>query len=429
MPPSIGGAASKLFSAVGKAEPFRTEGGKAANVSPATISGDCTTSLGYIVSFSLSEIINSYDATAPLNKALTIPASWYTDERLYDLELLTVFTHSWQMVCHVDQVSAPGQYVTTEIAGEPVVIVRGSDNVIRGFFNVCRHHAAAVMTEPHGTARHLRCPYHGWTYSLEGELKGTPGFAGVCDFDRAANGLVTVNTAVWENWVFIQIESRDSVETKAPANLEAFLGEELINQIRPLELHANHWQERRHYIFDCNWKVFVDNYLDGGYHVPHLHRGLDSVLDYSNYIIENGERFCLQRSPIVSEGAEEETGAVRKGEHALYYWIYPNFMINRYDGAMDTNLVIPRGIDKTEVIFDFYFPDVSESARERNLASIAVGQRIQDEDVAICKSVQRGLNSRAYQAGRLSVRREAGEHLFHRLLHADLKRGISALKN
>ena len=98
-------------------------------------------------------------------------------------------------------------------------------------------------------------------------------------------------------------------------------------------------------------------------------------------------------------------------------------MINYYDGVMDTNLVIPRGVDSTEVIFDFYFPDVSDAARERNRASIDVGQRIQDEDVSICKSVQRGLNSRAYQAGRLSVRREAGEHLFHRLLHRDLQIG------
>jgi choline monooxygenase len=148
------------------------------------------------------------------------------------------------------------------------------------------------------------------------------------------------------------------------------------------------------------------------------------VLDYSKYMIENGEQFCLQWSPIVSEGAEEQTGAVRKGERALYYWIYPNFMINWYQGAMDTNLVIPRGVDKTEVIFDFYFPDISVDARERNRLSIEVGQRIQDEDVAICKSVQRGLSSRAYNAGRLSVRREAGEHLFHRLLSRDLKSGV-----
>ncbi|HET9481786.1 MAG TPA: SRPBCC family protein, partial [Candidatus Polarisedimenticolia bacterium] len=107
------------------------------------------------------------------------------------------------------------------------------------------------------------------------------------------------------------------------------------------------------------------------------------------------------------------------------YWIHPNFMVNWYDGLMDTNLVLPIGVDRTEVIFDFYFPDVdSEEARSRNAASIEVGQRIQDEDTAICHSVQRGLRSRAYTAGRLSVRREAGEHLFHRLLAADLRAGL-----
>ena len=99
-------------------------------------------------------------------------------------------------------------------------------------------------------------------------------------------------------------------------------------------------------------------------------------------------------------------------------------MINVYEGVMDTNLVVPLAVDRTEVVFDYYFTDVSETARERNLASIAVSERIQAEDVAICESVQRGLASRAYKAGRLSVRHEAGEHLFHRLLHADLKAGL-----
>ena len=92
---------------------------------------------------------------------------------------------------------------------------------------------------------------------------------------------------------------------------------------------------------------------------------------------------------------------------------------------MDTNLVCPRGVDQTEVIFDFYFSDISKAAREHNFASINVSELIQAEDVAICESVQRGLASRAYTAGRLSVRREAGEHLFHRLLYADLKSGFS----
>lgn len=373
---------------------------------------------------SLLEIIDSYNPDARLEEALTIPAPWYTDQALYDLELQTVFANSWQLAGRVDQVREPGQYVTSEIAGEPIVVVRGSDGVLRGFFNACRHHAAAVMTEPEGKANQLRCPYHGWTYSLAGELKGTPDFSGVCDFDRAANGLLPVETGMWEDWVFVRVEGRPETSEPSGTELERFLGADLISQIRPLGLEKLRWMERRHYEFDCNWKVFVDNYLDGGYHVPYLHKGLDSVLDYSNYTIENGRRFCLQSSPIVSDGAEPETGAVRKGDRALYYWIYPNLMINLYDGVMDTNLVIPWSVDKTEVIFDFYFPDVSESARERNRASIEVGQRIQDEDVSICRSVQRGLNSRAYNAGRLSVRREAGEHLFHRLLHADLQAGL-----
>ena len=363
----------------------------------------------------MKDIIQQYDPDLPLDHASTIPSSWYTNKDFFELELKTVFSRSWQLAARRDQITKPGDYVTSDIAGEPIVVVRGSDGMLRGFFNVCRHHAAAVMTEPEGKAAQLRCPYHGWTYSLEGELKGTPDFSGVCDFDRSRNSLIPLELAEWENWVFVRVD-------REPArSLIDFLSDELVQQIQPLQLSDLHWFERRHYSFDCNWKVFVDNYLDGGYHVPYLHKGLDSVLDYSKYMIENGENYCLQWSPIVSEGAEAQTGAVRKGDRALYYWIDPNFMINWYDGVMDTNLVVPRGVDRTEVIFDFYFPDVvSEEARQRNTASVAIGQRIQDEDVAICKSVQRGLNSRAYEAGRLSVRREAGEHLFHRLLYASV---------
>jgi choline monooxygenase len=362
---------------------------------------------------SVKEIIERYNPNAPLPEAWSIPALWYVDPRILDLERQTVFARSWQIAGRADQVREPGQFVTCDLEGEPIVLVRGEDRILRGFFNVCRHHAAAVMTEPEGRARSLRCPYHGWTYALSGELKGTPDLAGICSFDRAQSGLVPVETAEWESWVFVKIE-------RGGPSLGAFLGKDLESQMRALGLGALHWMERRHYTLDCNWKVFVDNYLDGGYHVPHLHKGLSSVLDYNLYTIENGERFCLQSSPVVSGGAEPETGDVRRGDRALYYWIYPNFMINWYDGVMDTNLVIPRGEGRTEVIFDFYFADISDEAREKNLASIAVGQRIQDEDVSICQSVQRGLASRAYTAGRLSPRREAGAHLFHRLLYADL---------
>ena len=378
-------------------------------------------------------MIDSYDPTAPLERASTIPASLYTDERIFELEQQTVFSRSWQLAARVDQLQKSGDYVTTDIGEEPVVVVCGSDNQIRAFFNVCRHHAAAVMTEPHGNAPQMRCPYHGWTYSLEGELKGTPDFTGVCDFDRAGNGLSPIDLAVWEKWIFVRINahtgSLEAGVARRPPQIESiqdWLSVQLVNEIGALGISNLHWFERRKYTIDCNWKVFVDNYLDGGYHVPHLHKGLDSVLDYSNYTIECGQRHCLQSSPMVSTKNDQpadkvDFNSVRTGERALYYWIYPNFMINCYAGVMDTNLVRPTSVDRTEVIFDFYFADVSEAASERNRASVTVGDQIQQEDLDICASVQRGLKSRVYDAGRLSVRREAGEHLFHRLLHSDLK--------
>ena len=157
------------------------------------------------MTLSLDAILKDYDAEAPLDRAFTIPAPWYVDPRVHELEKKAVFG-GWQVVGRLDQVREAGEYFTAEVAGEPLVVARGRDGGLRAFFNVCRHHAAAVATEEHGRAASLRCPYHGWTYSMEGELKGTPDFDGVCDFDRARNGLVPARLDTWENFVFVQLE-------------------------------------------------------------------------------------------------------------------------------------------------------------------------------------------------------------------------------
>ena len=365
----------------------------------------------------LRDIINFYRDDLPLAEASTIPASWYIDARVHDLERRTVFPRAWLPACRVEQVETGGRFVTLDLAGEPLVIVRGTDGTIRGFFNVCRHHAAAVVTSGDGVAGQFRCPYHGWTYALDGSLKGTPDFSGVCNFDRATHGLVPVDTDVWEGWVFAR------VERGGPA-LRDWLGADLVDGLRRLGLERYTWVERRTYSLACNWKVFVDNFLDGGYHVPHVHKRLDTVLEYSEYTIENGIRSCLQSSPLVQDGAPPEVAALRSGQRASYYWIYPAFMINVYGTAMDTNIVVPRGVDHTDVVFDFFFSRASMSGPSGHAASITLSQQIQEEDVAICESVQRGLTSRAYTSGRLSVRREAGEWLFHKLLSADLRQGL-----
>jgi choline monooxygenase len=362
---------------------------------------------------SIEQILSSYNDRARLSEASTIPAPWYTDPRIAELERLNVFSKTWQLVARMAQLEHAGDFVTARLAGEPIVVIRGADGQLRAFYNVCRHHAAAVVTQQCGRASILQCPYHGWKYGLDGSLKGMPEFEGVENFERADNGLVPIRVETWECFVFVNLDP-DAV------SLTEFLGG-LTGRIAPLNVRQLHFFERRTYEIHCNWKVFVDNYLDGGYHVPHLHKGLSSVLDYKQYTIENEDRYCLQSSPMVASDEDAATGATRKGDRAWYFWQYPNLMINCYEGYMDTNYVIPVDADHCSVIFDFYFRDVSESRRAYNTESVNVGNRVQDEDLGICEDVQQGLKSRAYGAGRLSVRREAGEQLFHRLLAADLK--------
>jgi len=366
----------------------------------------------------LASLLALYDDTAPLAEAHTIPSAWYIDPTIAALEDRHVFGANWQAIGRLDQVVSPGDYFTTELAGEPILAVRGADGQLRAFFNVCRHHAAAVATQTCGHAQSFRCPYHGWNYGLDGSLKGMPEFAGVCNFERTVNGLVAIAVDTWENFVFVNLDPN-------ALPLREFLSD-LVGQVTPLGLSSLQFHSRKEYTLDCNWKVYVDNYLDGGYHVPHLHKGLNSVLDYSNYTIENGLHYCLQSSPMVSSDEHIQVSETRHGERAWYYWLYPNFMLNIYEGVMDTNFVIPLGPNRCKVIFDFFFADVSPERDAYNTASVATSDRVQDEDVAICESVQRGLSSRAYGAGRLSVRREAGEHLFHRLLARDLKSGLAS---
>jgi choline monooxygenase len=358
-------------------------------------------------------LLDLYNPNNPLDHASTIPSPWYFDEGLGELENSAVFGKSWQAVGRADQVQNPGQFLTADIAGDPIVVVRGEDSQLRAFCNVCRHHAAAVVTEAQGCAKQFRCPYHGWTYGIDGALKGMVEFDGVCDFERSANGLLPVLVDTWENFVFVNLDPD-------AGSLRDFLGS-IPPIVAPLQLTKQlRYFDRRIYTLQCNWKVYVDNYLDGGYHVPHAHKGLSSVIEYTKYTIENFERACLQSSPLSSDASSEAGVASTRQGRAFYLWIYPNFMLNAYEGVMDTNVVVPLGVDKCAVIFDYYFADISAAAETRNRESIAVSEKVQDEDMGICDAVQRGLGSRAYLAGRLSVRREAGEHLFHRLLHADL---------
>jgi choline monooxygenase len=361
------------------------------------------------MSASLRAKLARFDPHLPLERARTIPALWYFDPEIAAAERRAVFGNSWQLVGRADQLAAPGSFVTADLAGEPILVVRGDDGELRAFYNVCRHRAACVVNEPAGRATRLRCRYHGWTYDLAGRLRGVPEFEGVAEFRREDNGLPSVAVAAWGPFVWVHLGPN-------PPPLTEFLAP-FIQRSAGLGLDQLRFVERREYQLACNWKVFVDNYLDGGYHVNTVHPALAGVLDYSQYRTEIEGRLSVQVSPLRPPDDGGAVGQVRTGDHAYYWWLWPNLMVNLYQGVMDTNLVLPLGPDRCRVIFDFYFADTdSPAAREFNAQSIAVGHQVQLEDIAICEEVQRGLASRSYDTGRFSVKREAGGYHFHQLL-------------
>lgn len=354
----------------------------------------------------LHAMLAAFDPDLPLERAHTIPGVWYHNAAIFDLERRAVFGNTWQAVGRSAQVAEPGSFLTAEVAGEPVAVVCDQDGTRRAFSNVCRHRAARVVCEPEGKATRLRCRYHGWTYDLAGQLRGTPEFDGVAEFRREEQGLPPLAVDAWGPLVFVHLG------TPAPA---------LADFLKPLpELESLRFVERREYELACNWKVFVDNYLDGGYHVNTVHPGLAGVLDYSRYRTEVAGNTAVQMSPL--RAANEAVGKVRTGDMAYYWWVYPNLMINLYQGVMDTNLVLPLAPDRCRVVFDFYFAEAMPEALVRE--SIAVAHQIQVEDVGICEEVQRGLASRSYATGRFSVRREAAGYHFHRLLARQLRSAV-----
>lgn len=361
-----------------------------------------------------SQLLAAFVPALPLAQARTIPSSWYLDPAVCVLERRAVFGQSWLMAGRASTVAESGSFLTTEIAGEPIVVVRDHAGVLRAFFNVCRHRAAPVVVEPEGRASKLRCRYHGWTYDLAGCLTGTPEFDGVADFCREDNGLVEIAAAVWGPLVFVH-------QGDKPPALSEYLAP-LPDWAADRRLEALRFAERREYDLACNWKVYVDNYLDGGYHVNTIHPGLAGVLDYKQYRTEIAGNTAVQLSPLrppspsQAAGEAEGVAAVRTGSEAAYWWVFPNFMLNLYEGVMDTNVVLPLGPDRCRVVFDFYFADTREAAAGFMRESIAVAERVQREDVEICEQVQRGLASRSYDTGRFSVRREAAGYHFHRLL-------------
>jgi len=362
------------------------------------------------------------DVSERIECAHTLASRFYTDASILEIEKARIFRRTWQLVGTLDHacgevnglqrtIADRETFFTAEVAGEPIVVVRDKEGALRAFSNVCRHRAGPIALGS-GCKNVLRCAYHGWTYTLDGRLIGTPDVEGVEFFDRSTMGMVPLRLETWEQFIFVNFD-------RGAEPLSAYLGD-IPEQARGFQFAGLQFAERRDYVINCNWKVYVDNYLEG-YHIPIAHPGLMREIDYSQYRTDTFRYHSQQFAPIRAMKAEDSGDrAYAPGSgtrEALYFWIFPNLMLNIYPDNVSTNLIVPLSQDKTLTIFEWFFHDIaSAKVREQMKKAIAFSDEVQQEDIGLCESVQRGLQSALYDRGRYSVKRENGVHHFHMLL-------------
>jgi choline monooxygenase len=355
-------------------------------------------------------------ASLPLSRAATLPARFYQDPDIFEREKDRIFSRTWQLVCRYDELQRIGDFVPVTVLDEPVVITHAQDDQLHAYYNVCRHRAGQVALSK-GNRKSLQCRYHGWTYGLDGCLRAAPEMEATENFRKEDFGLIAVRVDRWGPFVFVNLDDDAppllDVMGSIPSEVAA-AGYD-VDLMRPVE--------RREYLIDCNWKVYVDNYLEG-YHLPIAHPQLFKELDYDSYRIEEHRFYSKQFAPIRELKPGEELGRDRRylrtpdgEEDALYYWCFPNTMFNIYQDNMSSNVIIPLGPDKTLTVFEWFFAEPgSGEGWESMQQTIAFSDEIQQEDIVICEQVQRGLRSRAYNTGRFSAKRENGVYHFQNLV-------------
>lgn len=330
------------------------------------------------------------------NKAHALPADVYVDSQYDQWDRQRLIRPSWQLAGHISQLQQTGDHLVHDLAGIPIIVVNTGQN-IEAFYNVCRHRGGPLAFES-GNSKTLMCRYHGWNYHLNGQLKSAPEMHHNADFKVCDHKLRSIPLDIWQGFVFVSL-------APPPMTLSALLSG-VSDHIAPIDLNRFKFHHRDEFIIECNWKVYVENYLEG-YHLPHVHPGLNRLLDYKSYQTELKKWHSYQFSPI-----EEADGLYGSGQ-AHYYFAYPNTMFNILPNRVQTNQVLPINTQRCRVIFDYHYTDIETESGIQWLAKDQnFSDEVQDEDIGICQAVQKGLASGAYVPGPLCQKREAALHQF-----------------
>lgn len=271
-------------------------------------------------------------AERPLDEAVALGARFFADPAWFAVDHARVLRPGWQFAAHRADLAHPGDWVAAEVAGGSVLIAVASDTTLAAFHNVCRHRAGPVAQGKGRGATRWRCLYHGWQYGLDGRLKTAPEMGGAANFDPATIALARLRVAEFQGLVFV------ALDPAAPPFADLVTG--IAERIAPNDLSKMIFDRRVTYEVEANWKIYIDNYLEG-YHVPYIHPALTGSIDYTQYRTDLAPWYSLQYTPVRDGDGD---GDVAYGAGTMYYYFrYPNTMLNIVDGRLQVNRVLPDG--------------------------------------------------------------------------------------
>jgi carnitine monooxygenase subunit len=351
------------------------------------------------------------------SESFTLPARFYTDPTIYEAEKAAIFYKSWWCAGHKSQLPKPGSYITTEIHEQGVVVTRDQDGKLRAFYNVCQHRGHELVKGA-GEARIFTCPYHAWTYNLDGTLRTARLTKALPDFKACDFALKPVRVEEFCGFVFVNLD-QDATSLKEQSGA---LEDEIRKYVPRIDDMV--FAHRDDYVIKANWKVVIDNFLEC-YHCHPAHRDFVDLVDMDSYrnIINGLYVSQISDAPrtTTAKAYSFEKGDVDFGYAGWYLW--PNLTLWVYPGEPNISalIMIPDGTDRTIEHLDWFLPTTEASEQVRQ-AMAYMDKTLQPEDIALCESVQRGLKSKGYNQGRFVIDpghpelSEHGVHHFQRMV-------------
>lgn len=358
----------------------------------------------------------SFTVDRDITLAKTIDTKFYLSEEFLHQSREKIFANSWQFIGDTDTVKEKGWVTPVNLLenfiDEPLIISRDKNENLHCLSNVCTHRGNLIVERP-CKLTDIRCKYHGRRFQLDGKFLSMPEFKEVKNFPTPTDDLHQLPLHNWGKWLFTSLGSK--------VNANEFIGPmaERVSWM-PLQDFVFRPELSQDYLIDAHWALYCENYLEG-FHIPFVHAGLNSVIDYGNYTVELFRYSNLQLG-IAKEGElvfdlPSSSPDYGKRVAGYYFWVFPNMMFNFYPWGLSINIIRPLGVNKTKVSFLSYVLD--ESKLRQGAGADLHKVELEDEDVV--QNVQKGIRSRFYSHGRYSVTREQGTHHFHQLIAEFMK--------